>query len=155
MEVKAEWAEQMRQQGFATTTLKAFAAWIQKNAVTALPLTAGCCSCFSQLQQAGAELVFNPHHADVLVVSGALSNKAAFVLRRIYDQMPSPKYVIAMGTCAVNKGLFAHSYAVADVADIVPVDVRIPGCPPGIEEMKKGMEALHRVIREKMKDGQN
>ncbi len=152
MEIKTKGAEQIRQQGFAAVTLKAFAAWVQENAVTALPVTTGCCSCFAQLRQTGTEIVFNPHHADVLVVSGALSNKAAFVLRRIYDQMPSPKYVIAMGTCAVNKGLFAHSYAVVDVADIVPVDVYIPGCPPGTEEMKKGMEALRRVIREKTKD---
>ena len=125
MEVRAKWAEQIRQQGFAAVTLKAFAAWVQENAITALPLTTGCCSCFTQLQQTGTEILFNPHHADVLVVSGALSNKAAFVLRRLDDQLPSPKYVIAMGTCAVNTGLFAHSYAVVDVADIVPVDVYI------------------------------
>lgn len=153
MEIKADnWPDQVRRQGFAAVTLKAFAVWVQENAVAAMPVSTGCCSCFGQLQQSGVEPVFNPHHADVLVVSGALSNKAAFVLRHIYEQMPSPKYVVAMGTCAANKGLFAHSYAVADVADIVPVDVFIPGCPPGAKEMAEGLRALRRVIRDKMKD---
>ncbi|MBR1778462.1 MAG: NADH-quinone oxidoreductase subunit NuoB [Alphaproteobacteria bacterium] len=153
MEIKEiDWLDQMRQQGFAAITLRVFAAWVQENAAAAMPVSMGCCSCFGQLQQVGVAPVFNPHHADVLVVSGALSNKAAFVLRRIYDQMPSPKYVIAMGTCAVNKGLFAHSYAVADVADIVPVDVFIPGCPPGAKEMTEGIRALRRVIRDKIRN---
>ena len=151
MEVKKRWLTQMRLRGFAATTLKSFSSWVQENAVAALPVTTGCCSCFNQLRQADAEIVFNPHHADVLVVSGALSNKAAFVLRRLYDQMPSPKYVIAMGTCAVNKGIFEDSYAVADVSDIVPVDVRIPGCPPGQKEMAEGMKKLRQIIREKTK----
>lgn len=145
--------DQQSQKGFVVTTLKAFAAWVQESAVAAMPVSTGCCSCFSQLQQAEVEPVFNPHHADVLVISGALSNKAAFVLRRIYDQMPSPKYVIAMGTCAVNKGLFARSYAVADVRDIVPVDVFIPGCPPSAQDMADGLKTLRDVIRKKTMEG--
>ena len=152
MEIKrTDWQEQICKQGFAAMTLKAFAAWIQENAITAVPVTTGCCSCFNQLRQAGTEIVFNPRHADVLIVSGALSNKAAFVLRRFYEQMPSPKYVIAMGTCAVNKGLFASSYAVTDVSDIIPVDVYISGCPPCTKDMEEGMRALRCVIRNKTK----
>lgn len=152
MEVKRSEQEAFSgKKGFFTTTLKAFAAWVQENAVTTVPVATGCCSCFNQLRQSGAEIVFNPRHADVLVVSGALSNKAAFVLRRIYDQMPSPKYVVAMGACAVNKGLFADSYAVADVADIVPVDVYIQGCPPDANDVAEGMRALRNIICERTK----
>lgn len=153
MEMKSGLMANMRLHGFAATTLKVFSSWVQKNAAAAVPVTTGCCSCFTALRQADVDIVFNPHHADLLVVNGALSNKAAFVLRRIYEQMPSPKYVIAFGTCAANKGLFHDSYAVADVADIVPVDVVIPGCPPGPQDMAEGMEKLRRIIGIKTKGG--
>ena len=154
MEMKSDgWLDQMRRQGFAVTALRTFVAWAQGNAVAALSVSTGCCCCFSQLQQAGAELVFNPHHADVLVVSGALSNKAAFAVRRIYDQMPCPKYVIALGSCAASGGLFANSYAVANVRDILPVDVYIPGCPPDAKSVAEGMETLRCVIQKKVAEG--
>ena len=150
MEMKSDsWQDQMRRRGFAVTALQTFIAWAQGNAVAALPISTGCCCCFSQLQQAGAEPVFNPRHADVLVVGGALSNKAAFAVRRIYDQMPYPKYVIALGSCAVSGGLFANSYAVANVKDILPVDVFIPGCPPDAKAVSAGMKTLRHVIRTK------
>lgn len=141
--------DQIYRQGFAVTALRSFIAWAQGNAVSAFPVSTGCCCCFSQLRQAGAEPVFNPHHADVLVVCGVLSNKAASAVRRIYDQMPCPKYVIALGSCAASGGLFANSYAVANVKDILPVDVFIPGCPPDTGAVSVGLEALRRVIRTK------
>ncbi|MBO4521106.1 MAG: NADH-quinone oxidoreductase subunit NuoB [Alphaproteobacteria bacterium] len=153
MEVTPErWQDQMHRQGFAITALQTFIAWAQGCAVSALPVSTGCCCCFSQLRQAGAEPVFNPHHADVLVVGGFLSNKAAFAVRRIYDQMPCPKYVIALGSCAASGGLFANSYAVADVKDILPVDVFIPGCPPDAKAVSEGMKALRRAIRTKARE---
>ena len=151
MEIKSDgWQDQMRRQGFAITALRSFAAWAQGNAVSALSVSTGCCCCFPQLRQAEVEPVFNPHHADVLIVSGTLSHKAAFAVRRIYDQMPHPKYVIVLGSCAVSGGLFANSYAVAKVEDILPVDVYIPGCPPDAKAVASGLEKLRRVIRKKV-----
>ena len=133
----------------ALTALKTLAAWAQTNAVTVFPVSTGCCCSFGQLQQAGAEIVFNPHHADVLVIGGTLSRKAAVAVRRIYDQMPSPKYVVAWGGCVADDGLFAGSYAVVRAADVLPVDVSIPGCPPDADAVAEGMAALRRVMREK------
>ena len=137
----------------ALTAMKSFAAWAQKNAVTVFPVSTGCCCSFGQLQQEGEKIVFNPHHADVLVVGGALNHKAAAVIRRIYDQMPSPKYVIAWGCCAADGGLFSGSYAVARIEDVVPVDVFIPGCPPDAAAVAEGMAALRRIIRKKSGEG--
>ena len=154
MEVKSGvGSNQQNDRSFAVTAFKTFVAWAQKNAVSAFPVPTGCCCCFGQLQQAGADPVFNPHHADVLVIGGTLSHKAAVAVRRIYDQMPAPKYVIAWGSCAASGGLFADSYAVANVADIVPVDVFIPGCPPDASAVAAGIKELQRVIEIKVKGG--
>ncbi len=140
---------------FVDKALKKIAIWAQKNAISAFPVSTGCCHDFSRLQQAGAELVFNPHHADVLVVGGVLSLKAAVAVRRIYDQMPSPKYVIVWGGCAAEGGLFSGSYAVAHPADVLPVDVYIPGCPPDDAAVAEGMAALRHVIEKKTAGGEN
>ena len=142
MEIKAESRTRKRMAAF----LKAFAAWAQKNAFSVFPVPAGCGCCFEQLRQTGADIVSNPHHADVLLVGGALSRKAASTVRRLYDQMPEPKYVVAWGGCAASGGLFSGSYATADVADILPVDVYIPGCPPDAAAIEKGMTALRKVV---------
>lgn len=149
---KSSWLDQVQKKGFATVAFQTLAAWICDDASAAMPLSVGCCSCISQMHQAETEPVFNPHHADVLIVSGALSNKAALVVRRIYDQMPVPKYVIAFGNCAVNGGLFADSYAVTTASKIVPVDVCVPGCPPSAESMIAGIKKLRAVIQNKIRN---
>lgn len=152
MEVsRPSWIEDVRRYGFAAASLKGLAAWAQENALRAMPLSLGCCSCFSRMRQAGMTPVFNPHHADVLIIAGALSNKAAFAVRRIYEQMPSPKYVIAIGNCADNGGIFADSYAVVPcAADILPVDVSIPGCPPSIGDFVRALEELRLRVHERV-----
>lgn len=148
------WFEDVRRYGFAAVSLKGLAAWAQKNALRAMPVSLGCCSCFSQMRQAGMTPVFNPHHADVLIVAGALSNKAAPAVRRIYEQMPSPKYVIAVGSCADNGGIFADSYAVVPcAADILPVDVSVPGCPPSAEDFIRAVKELRRRVGERVMEG--
>ena len=146
MEIKSD---AVRRKGKKSEALKAFAAWVQKNALTVFPVSTGCCSGFGLLKQEGVEPAFNPHHADVLVVSGTISHKAAGVVRRIYEQMPSPKYVIAWGGCAVSGGLFANSYAVVKASDILPVDVSVPGCPPDEKAARAGLEELCRIMENK------
>ena len=92
MEIKRDgWLDRLQKHGVAAVAFQTLAAWVCAQAETGMPVSTGCCSCFAQMNRAGMEPVFNPHHADVLVVNGALSAKAAVVARRIYDQMPTPK----------------------------------------------------------------
>ena len=90
----------------------------------------------------------SPRQADFIMVAGTITHKMAPVLRRLYDQMADPKYVIAVGGCAVSGGPFTRSYHVVDGVDrILPVDVYIPGCPPRPEAMLYGMMQLQRKVR--------
>ncbi len=115
---------------FFAASLEKLSAWAQKNAIAAMPLPLGCCLGESGAVQAGIPVCYNPRQADILVVAGAVSFKAAPVVRRVYDMMPAPKAVVSVGNCALNGGLFADSYAVVRLADIVPVDCFVKGCPP-------------------------
>ncbi|MFJ2577944.1 NADH-quinone oxidoreductase subunit NuoB [Kitasatospora aureofaciens] len=91
----------------------------------------------------GARLVASPRHADVLLVTGPVTRNMAEPLRRTYEAAPEPRVVVAVGDCAINCGLFAGAYGVAGaVADVVPVDLEVPGCPP---EPTAIVEALRRV----------
>lgn len=154
MEIKRDgWLDGLRKYGVATVAFRTLASWACAQAGAGMSVSTGCCSCFSQMGQVGMEPVFNPHHADVLIVNGALSVKAAFVARRIYDQMPSPKYVVAFGNCAINGGLFADSYAVTAARDILPVDVSVPGCPPSAAGMVAGIESLREIIQNRIREG--
>ncbi|RLF16305.1 MAG: NADH-quinone oxidoreductase subunit B [Thermoprotei archaeon] len=101
------------------------------------------------VERFGIKVVPSPRHADILVVTGPVTRQAAPRLKRIYEQMPSPKYVMALGTCACSGGVFRGSYAVLNGVDnVIPVDVYVPGCPPrpeaiidGIIKLLKKMEA--------------
>jgi NADH-quinone oxidoreductase B subunit len=91
----------------------------------------------------GVKLAPNPRHADVMVVTGAVTKKAAERLKRLYDQMPSPKFVIAVGACAISGGVFAGSYSIVNGADkVVPVSMYVPGCPPRPEAILYGIVKL-------------
>ena len=95
------------------------------------------------LERFGLHFVASPRHADVLTVTGPVTRNMAQALRRAYDAMPNPKWVVAIGDCARNGGCFAGSYAIAGgVEAVVPVDLHIPGCPPEPDTLLKGLVAL-------------
>lgn len=127
---------------FFAASLDKLSAWALKSAGVAMPLSLGCCACESGAVGAGMPVCFNPRHADVLIVAGAVSAKAAPVVRRIYDMMLTPKFVVGVGNCALNGGLFAGSYAVVRLSDIVPVDCRVKGCPPTAADFAAALTEL-------------
>ncbi len=132
---------------FFAASLEKLSDWAQKNAGVAMPLPLGCCAGESALLRAGMPVCFNPRQADVLVVAGAFSFKAAPVVRRIYDMMLEPKAVVGVGNCALNGGLFADSYAVVKLADVVPVDCFVKGCPPTAADFASALARLKEKRR--------
>ena len=138
-----------------TTTLDKVINWSRKNSLWPMPMGLSCCAIemmaavsprFDQARFGAEALRFSPRQSDLMLVAGTMSNKMAPVVRRIYDQMLEPKYVIAMGTCLCTGGMF-DSYSVVQGLDkVLPVDVYLPGCPPRPEAL---LDALLK-IREKV-----
>jgi Ni,Fe-hydrogenase III small subunit len=103
---------------------------------------------FYDLERLGLRFVASPRHADVLTVTGPVTRNMREALLRTYNATPDPKWVVAIGTCAVDGGPFAKSYAViGGVKDVVPVDLHIRGCPPTPSEILKGLAALMEQVR--------
>jgi len=143
---------------FIVTTIDKIANWGRSNSPWPLSFGTSCCaielmstvSAKYDWSRFGFEVMrASLRQCDVIVVAGTITYKMAPVLKRLYDQMPDPKYVIAMGACAVSGGPFYYnSYAVLRGVDqIVPVDVYIPGCPPRPESLIHGMMTLQEKIR--------
>ena len=98
---------------------------------------------FYDLERFGLHFVASPRHADVLMVTGPVTRNMREALERTYQATPDPKWVVAVGACASDGGVFAGSYAVAGgVKDVIPVDLHIPGCPPSPMDLLKGLVAL-------------
>ena len=144
------------QRGFVTTSLDTLINWARTGSMW--PMTFGLACCAVEMMHAGAAridldrygVVFrpSPRQSDVMIVAGTLVNKMAPALRRVYDQMPNPKWVISMGSCANGGGYYHYSYAVVRGCDrIVPVDIYVPGCPPTAEALVYGILQLQKKIR--------
>ncbi len=142
---------------FVTTQLDKVVNWARKSSLW--PATFGLACCAIEMMATGAAHydlsrfgmeVFraSPRQADLMIVAGRVSQKMAPVLRQIYDQMVEPKWVISMGVCASSGGMFNNYAIVQGVDQIVPVDVYVPGCPPGPETLMHGILTLHDLIRQ-------
>jgi NADH-quinone oxidoreductase subunit B len=149
-------------QGFLLTKLDHLVNVIRANSIW--PLTFGLACCAIEMMATGASRydlarfgaeVFraSPRQADLMIVAGRVSQKMAPVLRQIYDQMPEPKWVIAMGACASCGGVFNNYAIVQGVDEVVPVDVYVPGCPPRPESLIYGILQLQKKIIGKVNNG--
>lgn len=120
--------------------------WAVEKSLTAYVYRDGCCSFLENLLSNHIESTSNPHHADLLVVSGVVNKKSIFVLEKIFNQMPAPKYILAIGNCSINGGIFKKN-DVVELKKYLPVSVEIPGCPVSPESIRKGIKELRSSIR--------
>lgn len=150
--------------GFVVTKLDAAINWIRKNSVWPMPMGLACCAI--ELMGVGASrfdiarfgmevMRFSPRQCDCMIVAGTVTYKMAPQVRRIYDQMPGPKWVIAMGACASTGGMYRSYATMQGVDHILPVDVYISGCPPRPEAILDAMITLQKKIQADGKGFQN
>ena len=139
-----------------TTTLESAVNWGRKHSLWPMPFGTACCgiefmavlAARTDIARFGAEAIrFTPRQSDLLIVAGRISIKMMPVLIRIYEQMPEPKWVLAMGDCASCSGVFNNYALVQGVDEIVPVDVYVAGCPPRPEALIDGILKLHEKVR--------
>ncbi len=151
-----KWLEEKLSRNVLVTTVDAVLDWGRRSSVWPVNFGLACCA-FEMIAMANARFDLarfgmevmrpSPRQADLMMVAGTVTWKMAPALRRIYDQMAEPKWVIAMGVCAISGGTFRESYSVVPgVNYIVPVDVYVPGCPPRPEGLLYGIMMLHKKI---------
>ncbi len=148
--------QELERDGILFSTLGRLVAWGRSNSLW--PATFGLACCAIEMMQStnarndmarlGSEVFrASPRQADVMIVAGRLSKKMAPVMRRVYEQMPDPKWVISMGACASSGGMFNNYAIVQNVDSVVPVDIFVPGCPPRPEALIFGVLQLQKKVR--------
>ncbi len=148
--------EELSDKGFVVAELERLVNWARTGSLWPMTFGLACCAVeFMQMIAARYDIDrlgmvprASPRQSDVIIVAGTLCNKMAPAFRRVYDQMPEPRYVISMGSCANGGGYYHYSYSVVRGCDrVVPVDVYVPGCPPSAEALLYGIMQLQRKIK--------
>ncbi len=143
--------DQLADKGFLVTTTDDLINWARTGSLMWMTFGLACCAVEMMqvsmprydVERFGFAPRGSPRQSDVMIVAGTLTNKMAPALRKVYDQMPEPRYVISMGSCANGGGYYHYSYSVVRGCDrIVPVDIYVPGCPPSAEALLYGVFAL-------------
>lgn len=138
-----------------TTTIDAVVQWARKNSIWPMPLGISCCAIEMMsaadpkfdIARFGSEVMrFTPRQCDLLIVAGTVTYKMAKVVRKIYDQMPEPKWVISMGACASSGGMFRSYSVVQGIDQFVPVDIYTAGCPPRPENLLHAILELQKKV---------
>ena len=147
---------ELSDKGFLVTSSEALVTWARTGSLMWMTFGLACCAVEMMhismprydAERFGFAPRASPRQSDVMIVAGTLTNKMAPALRKVYDQMSDPKYVISMGSCANGGGYYHYSYSVVRGCDrIVPVDIYVPGCPPTAEALLYGIMQLQRKIR--------
>jgi NADH-quinone oxidoreductase subunit B len=151
-DVKSELSDK----GFLVAAADDLIAWARTGSLMWMQFGLACCAIEMMqvamprfdVERCGVAPRSSPRQSDVMIVAGTLVNKMAPALRKVYDQMPEPRYVISMGSCANGGGYYHYSYSVVRGCDrIVPVDIYVPGCPPTAEALLYGVLLLQKKIR--------
>ncbi|KAJ4266169.1 ndufs7 ubiquinone oxidoreductase subunit [Fusarium torreyae] len=141
---------------YALTSLDSIASWARNGSLWPMSFGLACCSLemmhvsMPRYDQDRLGIIFraSPRQSDVMIVAGTVTNKMSSAIRQVYDQMPEPRWVISMGSCANGGGYYYYSYSVVRGVDrILPVDIYVPGCPPTSEALMYGVFQLQRKIR--------
>jgi NADH-quinone oxidoreductase subunit B len=147
---------ELSDKGFLVTSSDALVNWARSGSLMFMTFGLACCAVEMihtsmpryDSERFGVAPRASPRQSDVMIVAGTLTNKMAPALRKVYDQMPEPRYVISMGSCANGGGYYHYSYAVVRGCDrVVPVDIYVPGCPPTAEALLYGILLLQKKIR--------
>lgn len=147
---------ELSDKGFIVTSADALITWARTGSLMWMTFGLACCAVEMMhismprydAERFGIAPRASPRQSDVMIVAGTLTNKMAPALRKVYDQMPEPRYVISMGSCANGGGYYHYSYSVVRGCDrVVPVDIYVPGCPPTAEALLYGILMLQKKIR--------
>ena len=149
-------SNQLADKGFVTAGVDDLITWARTGSLMFMSFGLACCAVEMMqaanprydIERFGVAPRGSPRQSDLMIVAGTLTNKMAPAMRKVYDQMPEPRYVISMGSCANGGGYYYFSYSVVRGCDrIVPVDIYVPGCPPTAEALVYGVLQLQKKIR--------
>jgi NADH-quinone oxidoreductase subunit B len=155
----------LNKEGFVTTTVDAMVAWARESSVWPMPMGISCCAIEMMavggpkydIARFGSEVMrFTPRQCDLMIVAGTVTYKMSHVVRKIFDQMPDPKWVIAMGACTSSGGMYRSYPVVQGIDQFLPVDIYLAGCPPRPDNLLNALiQIQEKIKRTKARDFQD